>query len=175
MSEAPLTPEPVVPAVPTVEPEPEGAPQVFTQEQVNAINARDRRADRERIAAQEAELTTAREKAARLDALEAEQLTAVEKEKARADAAEAALAESTARVKAAELQALRVKVGSEKGLPSALVNRLTGEDEESIAADADAILASIPAPGVPPAVHDVMAADPAKTDPFIAGLRGVTP
>src|SRR5215471_10455516 len=45
----------------------------------------------------------------------------------------------------AQLRALRVQVASRKGLPARLAARLQGETEEDIEADADDILASLPA------------------------------
>lgn len=59
---------------------------------------------------------------------------------------EARKADQEARA-AAELTALKTRIGSDKGLPAALVARLSGTDEESIAADADALLAAVPAQG----------------------------
>lgn len=117
-----------------------------------------------------------KEKAAKLDQLEAEQMSATEKLAKERDEALAKVADFEARTKAAELSALRVKVGSAKGLPAAYIDRLIGEDEESIAADADKLLAAMPKvdPSVPAAVHDVVAADPKDKDPFLKGLLGAT-
>ena len=61
-------------------------------------------------------------------------------EKDKADM-EARIAEMEASVKAKEVETLRIKVASEKGLPLNLADRLRGETEEDIRADADAMSA----------------------------------
>lgn len=114
-------------------------------------------------------------KAAKADELEAAQMSEIEKATKRAEQAEAKAAEIETRAKAAELAALRTRIGSEKGLPGALIDRLHGEDEETIRTDADALLAAMPKSSTPPlpgAVNDVDE-DPAKSDPFLAGMRQV--
>lgn len=118
------------------------------------------------------EIAALQAKAKKADELEAASLSETEKAIARAEAAEKKAAEAEARIKAADLRALRVKVGAEKGLPSALVDRLAGDDEESIAADADAILASIPKPVTPGSNPPPEAGDPKDADPFLKGFWG---
>lgn len=80
----------------------------------------------------------------RLDEIENAGKSELEKAIARAEAAEKRAQELDVTAKSAQLAALKAEVGAEKGLPAALINRLTGEDRESIAADADAILAALP-------------------------------
>lgn len=66
--------------------------------------------------------------------------------------------EREAELKAERTNNLKMKVALAKGLPASLIDRLRGEDEESLAKDADALLALIKpaepeapkAPGVPP-------------------------
>jgi hypothetical protein len=53
------------------------------------------------------------------------------------------------RVKALELQTLRNNVATKVGLPAAFVDRLRGETEAEIEADAKSILAIIPKPTAP--------------------------
>jgi hypothetical protein len=106
-------------------------------------------------------------KAAKLAEYEAAQMTEAEKAKAEADALRVELESAKNAAKAAELAALKLKVGTEKGLPSALIDRLAGEDAESIAADADAILAALPkqvtsTTGTNPPSHEESAADSLK-------------
>lgn len=52
--------------------------------------------------------------------------------------------EAETRAKAAELAGLRSKVGSKYGLPEVLRDRLQGETEEALEADAKALAASLP-------------------------------
>ena len=116
-----------------------------------------------------AELAAAK---AELDRLKAEQMTEVERAKAEADAAKSELEAAKNAQKAAETRAMRIKVGAEKGVPAPLIDRLAGDDEESIAKDADAILASLPKPSVPGSNPPDEASDPADKDPFLKGFWG---
>lgn len=62
---------------------------------------------------------------------------------------QADLQAAAARVKALELQTLRNNVATKVGLPAAFVDRLRGETEAEIEADAKSILAIIPKPTAP--------------------------
>jgi hypothetical protein len=75
---------------------------------------------------------------ARLDELEAANLSDLEKAQKAATDAQQRLAEI-------EATALRQKVAIEKGVPAKWVDRLRGTTEEELAADADLILADVPA------------------------------
>lgn len=155
------------------------APATFTQEQVNAINAADRRKDRERIAALEADITALRDKANKLDAIEAESMTAAEKLAAERDAALATAADLKARVEAAErakaAEAAALKVASELGVPTEaalkLAGRISGDDPEAMEADARDVLGLItprPAPA-PAAADDVLkTAGPSNEAEYLA-------
>lgn len=55
-------------------------------------------------------------------------------------------AEAAAQLAARDLTLTKYKVGVSKGLPEALINRLQGDDENSIAADADELMRFMPAP-----------------------------
>lgn len=89
---------------------------------------------------------------AKTDAEKAAQLAA---EKAAADQGEfkrlyeeakGKLEVTEARAKAAELAHLKAKVGNELKLPSSLVDRLRGETEDELRADATALIAALPKP-----------------------------
>ena len=75
---------------------------------------------------------------------ETRDLSELEKAQKEAADAKAALETENAARRKAELMALRTRIGAEKGLPAAFIDRLTGDDEESIIADAEKLLAAIP-------------------------------
>lgn len=108
----------------------------------------------ERLRANSAEKTL-KALQAQLDQINADKLTDIEKATHRA-------AEAEKRATALEQTALRQKVALTKGLPSDLVDRLRGDDEEALAADADSLLALLntptspradPSQGAKPAAH----------------------
>jgi TolA-binding protein len=168
MEESITTPE----AAPTTETTQE-AQRTFTQEDVNRILANDKRKEREALTSLQTEIVTLREKAAKLDQYETEQMTAVEKANREREEALQRLNEYEQRAKAAEITAMRVKVGAELGLPAALAERLAGEDVESIKADAEAIVAALPKPTaqVPAVVNDTIDSDLNNQDPFLVGMK----
>ncbi len=90
------------------------------------------------------ELKTLRPKAAEFDKLEESKKTETQKLSEQ-------LAVETAKREALERQALRFKVGVAKGLPAELIDRLQGDTEEALGADADKLLALVTpeSPGVP--------------------------
>lgn len=63
--------------------------------------------------------------------------------------AQKAAADASARLAEYERTTIRQKVALEKGLPASLVGRLQGDDEESLSADADALLSLLNAPTSP--------------------------
>lgn len=86
----------------------------------------------------------AAERRKKLDAIEK-----AEKDKADAELSEAEklrreLADATTRLKAAETDNLKRKVATETGLPAELIDRLRGDDEEALKADAKELLKLIP-------------------------------
>ena len=99
-----------------------------------------------RAKAMEAEKVAAIKKLAKLETAEQArkeaELTELEKAQKRADEAEK-------KAKAAELSILRRDVAAKVGLPAALVDRLKGDTEEEIEADAKILLASLPVPVAP--------------------------
>lgn len=79
---------------------------------------------------------------AKLDELEQASLSELDK-------AKKAAADAIAQLEAERANALRQRVALEKGLPANLVDRLRGETEADIAADADALMALVTAPRTP--------------------------
>jgi hypothetical protein len=63
-----------------------------------------------------------------------------------AEKRERELAQVREQAKAAELTALRLRISTELGLPPALAERLKGETEDDLRADAEALKALLPAP-----------------------------
>lgn len=80
----------------------------------------------------------------RLEEIEAAKLTDAEKAERRLRDLEASVKSAQEAQKSAELAALKARIGAEKGVPAKFIPRLQGEDEDSIAADCDEILAAIP-------------------------------
>lgn len=104
---------------------------------------------------------------AQLDQINAEKLTDIEKATQRATDAES-------RATKLEQTALRQKVALSKGLPANLVDRLQGDDEDSLTADADSLLALLntptspradPSQGAKPAAHAL------NGDPLLGALK----
>lgn len=85
-------------------------------------------------------------KAQKVDELEAEKMTELEKAQKEAADALAAMEALEAQVKARDVEILRQKVGAEFNLPAELIERLQGEDEGSIKADAKKLSDVIPEP-----------------------------
>ncbi len=83
--------------------------------------------------------------------------------------------------RATELTLLKREVGAKFGLPAALVDRLQGDDEDAIAADAKALSAALPkapAPNINSAAGAPVAAKSAMADEMIrekAARYGVSP
>lgn len=79
----------------------------------------------------------------RLDEIEAANMSELEKAQKEATEARTALEAAQAVASAAELSNLRMKIGTAKGLPAAIIDRLVGDDEEAIAADAEKLVATL--------------------------------
>lgn len=101
------------------------------------------------------ELKTMREQ---LAAIEAERKKAGEKQLAEQQEWQKLAEQREAELKAERTSRLRLQVAASKGLPVALADKLTGDDETALGKDADALLALITeaakshlGPGVPPA------------------------
>jgi hypothetical protein len=117
-----------------VDTEPQGDPVELGDGGKKALEAERRRAN-----ALEKQLKAFQTQA---EAQEASKLTELERAQKAANDAAAQLAEY-------QRTTIRQKVALEKGLPASLVGRLQGDDEEALAADADALLALLNAPTSP--------------------------
>lgn len=144
----------------------EGAPRTFTQEEVNRINAADRRKDRERLAELEQLVESLKPKAAKADELEAAQLTAAERAEREAEEWRTKYADLESQVKTSQRKeaatAAALKVAKELGIApdAALVfaDRLRGDDADAMEADARDVLAHLKpgTPAAPPAANDAL-------------------
>ena len=106
---------------------PEAEPKTFTQEQVNALLAEQKRKTGEKFA----DYTDLKAKAEQYDALQEQNKTELQRVAERAEAAERRAVE-------AESRALKADVAIAKGVPLAL---LVGATKEELEASADALLA----------------------------------
>lgn len=97
---------------------------------------------------------------ARVDELEAASLSELEKAQKAAADADARAADFEAQIKARDVEILRQRVANELKLPAELVDRLRGDDEEAIRADAKSLAAIIPTANGSPRP---------KPDPFQGG------
>jgi hypothetical protein len=130
MSEA--TPAPEAPAAP----ESAAAEKTYTLAEVNAAAAAARKSDA-------AELKAGREAAAKLADIEAAALSEAQKAEKRIAEMEKRIADGEAARVAAELASMRARIGAAKNVPAGLIDRLVGDDEASISADAEKVLADI--------------------------------
>jgi len=127
-----VTPAPDAPAAP----EQAAAEKTYTQAEVNAAAAAARKTDKATLDAGNAAI-------AKLADLEAKSLSEAEKSEKRIAEMEKRIADGEAARVAAELASMRSRIGAAKKVPASLIDRLVGDDEASISADADAVLAAI--------------------------------
>ena len=125
------------------------------------------------MAQQRIDAKTLKARAARADELEAEAKKREDSEKSEAELLkaeiakrDALIAERDAAIVKRDLDALRSRIGTEKGLPAELASRLTGDDEDSIGLDADKLLAAIPKSVTTPG-----GANPANAQPLDLNAR----
>lgn len=85
--------------------------------------------------------------AAKLKEVEDADKSEIEKANERAEAAEKRAQEIESAAKVADLAAKKVVIGAKAGLPAEWFDRLKGDDEESITADAEALAKSLNATG----------------------------
>lgn len=115
----------------------------------------------------------AAERVKELEAKLAETGTDTEKLARTVEDLKAQVAEGEAARKNAELTALKVRIGAEKGLPPEFTGRVQGDDEESISADVDALVAAIPNvagqqwPNLP---HGLSGESTTTQDPLLAAV-----
>jgi hypothetical protein len=125
-------------------------PAAFTQEQLNVILqdrlARERRKNQEKYG----DLDALLEAKARLDEIKTAEMTENEKLKQQIADLEAAQVKQAQQIEAARVEALRVKIAAAAGLPAVVHDRLKGETEEAIKADADAMIAALKVAPVAP-------------------------
>ena len=65
------------------------------------------------------------------------------------EAAQKRIADTEARLKATEIASIKREVAARLNMPGALANRLQGDDEATIEADAKALMAALPKPAAP--------------------------
>lgn len=145
----------------TVTPDATGqqAVKTFTQAELDAIVKE--RLERERKKAETAAQKAAQDAEAKALREQGEYKTLFEK-------VQADLAAERERAKALELAGLRRDVASKVGLPVALVDRLRGETEEELTADAQQLLAAMPKPAAPNI--NAAASTAAVRQPELAGI-----
>jgi len=108
----------------------------YTQAEYNAAAAKARKESAEEAKAGKAAIT-------RLAEIEAKSLSEAQKAEKRIAEMEKRIADGEAAREAAELASMRARIGAAKKVPASLIDRLVGDDEASISADADAVLAAI--------------------------------
>lgn len=108
------------------------APKTFTQEDVNALLAKQKRE-------QFGDYGDLKKKAAQFDEIS-------EQSKSEQQRATEALATAEKATAAAEAKALRLEIAAEKGLSPAQAKRLVGANREELEADADELLETFKAP-----------------------------
>lgn len=84
-----------------------------------------------------------------LDALEAEKQAAEDAKLTEAQKLQKQLADTTAELQRIKLDNMKRDIAAKTGLPMELAARLTGETEEELTADAQALLKVIPKPALP--------------------------
>lgn len=118
-------PEPTDPTPTVVPPAAQGDPDQLGDAGKRALAAERKRADDAEKASKALQ--------AQIDQIEAAKLSDLEK-------AQKTAADATATATKAQVEAARLRVAMAKGIPVALVDRLRGNTEEEIAADADELL-----------------------------------
>lgn len=136
----------------TPEPAQQAAPPTLTQDEVNRlvgnarVEARTALLKKLGVESEDAIKTAIEER----DALKAASLTEAERSAEEANKWKAKYEESQSLITAAQLSLLRAKVGREKGLPEPLIERLQGTDEDTLAAEVDALLPFLKGSETPP-------------------------
>lgn len=131
--------------------EPKGEPgKTFTQDQVNDLLARQKGDVQRKFS----DYDTLKDKASKLDEMEAASQSEVEKLTSK-------LAKAEERASTAEGRLVRFQVATEKKLPAELVERLQGSTPEELAADADKLLELVKPGEQPPPEFDGGTREPA--------------
>jgi len=122
----------------------------------------------ERLAKEKARTESAVKKAQ--DEAEAKRLAEAGEFKALFEKANADLEAERQRAHALELAGIRRDVAARLNLPSGLVDRLRGEDEGAIEADAKALLAALPKPAAPDINAGNVGGGSSKVQSWLGGL-----
>lgn len=138
-------------------------PKTFTQADVDRLMGRTReeakRAVMNELATKYGDLDALAKAQKELEEKRQAEMTELEKLQAERQKLLEKLQAQEAAAKAAQLDALRLKVGQEVGLPPALASRLQGSTAEEIKADAEAVLAALPGQPAPGAFGSTGATD----------------
>lgn len=100
-----------------------------------------------------------------------EQLRSNQQFEALASQYKAELEKVQAEAKAAQIQALRTRIGAEMSLPAALIERLRGDTDEDIRKDAESLKAALP---IPEPQSDGTSRPRPSTTPMPTGAAGET-
>lgn len=126
----------------------------LTQAQIDGIVQSRLAEERRKIQAKYGDLDAAAKKAAEFDKLKEAELTEFERIKKQLADKDAEIAAANQKADAERLNALRLRVGQEVGLPPVLSARLQGADEDELKADAEAVKAVL-GEGVAPHVPNI--------------------
>ena len=102
-------------------------------------------------------------------------LTSLSKEK---ESFDKTLADLNGEVKTYKLRDMKIRIAREKGIPYEMADRLTGEDEKALAADADALsklISTVSKPTVPPPLKSTEPTGDGKDAAYkklLNGLKG---
>lgn len=116
----------------------------MTQAQIDAIVQSRLAEERRRLQTKYGDLDELAEAKRQLDEKRQAEMSETEKLQRQIRDMEARQQQLQAEAEAERLNALRLRVGQEIGLPPMLASRLSGTDEESIKADAQAMLSALP-------------------------------
>ncbi len=137
----PTTETPKVEATPeTPKAETVEQPEVFDPERAKATILAQRESEKNL----KARLKEVEAKAKRADELEAAEAKRKEAEMSEADKATKRAEDAEAKLKALELTTLKRSIADKVGLPAAFVDRLKGETEEELEADAKSLIEALP-------------------------------
>lgn len=100
-------------------------------------------------------------------------LTSLSKEK---ESFDKTLADLNGEVKTYKLRDMKIRIAREKGIPYEMADRLTGEDEKALAADADALsklISTVSKPTVPPPLKSTEPTGDGKDSAYKALLTNI--
>ena len=100
-------------------------------------------------------------------------LTSLSKEK---ESFDKTLADLNGEVKTYQLRDMKIRIAREKGIPYEMADRLTGEDEKALAADADSLsklISTVSKPTVPPPLKSTEPTGDGKDSAYKALLTNI--